>query len=459
MKVKYTGISFDEKPVIWEYNREQKQATCLFFLQGTNQKVDKQLLLEYLSTIEGIRVEDELAIIDNTSEFSKRYHPRKIRNQVGFFPPSSELEAPDTLKTIEISLQLDKLILNSQSESDIWGKTLCYLAYFRKKIQKETPVKFTIIRSELCFARLFQHDYNKELYQDREILINEIQKLFDENLSPSFDEIKSEILLEDFLTLRKYFQNAIVQVMEFNPLNDTLTDSEQLTRKERDDIYGTPDAYNHAVHQERLARAEISLRPFIFFINSDISADSLTDDSTLIQLLNQLKVSVQDRIETIEPIINKLKDVHIKIGIEQFIFEQDKEKLQKSFKESEVIESYNSFNFLIHILLGIHRPKLKKSDLNELVREITIAVNRKIAELDLNSILKNSIAPHYEDSNFFISNAVYRQYIKTELNRKENFKRIKEIPTTIADLFQSSLENYKLEQSIQPFSYSSRIRF
>lgn len=450
MKIEYTGIKFNNYPIFWKYNTATEQSVFLFTLQKVDLIENKQLVLNYLGTLEGVTIEGESAVIKKALKFSEKYPVRKIYSQKTFFSPLCNLVMTNDVTIIEVSLQLDKLILNTPSESSIWGKTLCYLHYFPKKIKKQAPVKYTIIKSELCFVRSLQHMYNKKLYKDRYILIKKIQKLFNENLLPSFEKIKGEVSLENFLKLRQFFQTAVVQAMEFNALNLTLTYSENLTKEERNAIYKTQKDYESAVYQERLTRAKTDLRSFIFFINHDISADLLTGDEELINLLTKLRISTQYNTCSIETIVNELKEIHIKIGIEQFIFEKDKKELQKDLIESNLIESYLSFNHLIRSLIGIYCGKIKKID--ELVVKIKNEIHKKIDVLDLTGILQNTICSFNQDTNFYVSNSFYKSYIKSRISDKANFKRRDKIPNIIANIFESSFEDYKLDNSTQELS-------
>jgi hypothetical protein len=454
MKIFFSTVCIDKFPVIWEeLESTPNQLRCCYKLVGSK-PMDKQLMLEKLEKIDGVTIDSGEAIIRDAENFY-RLHQDKTCLSVGFHSRIRNAFFTADIASIKLNdesaskvqrqrspqmspkiitprsilspksdgakrgIDLDTLIPNTETNSGLWGDTVSHETYFTEKTEEDAVNRqYKLLKSNSRLFAELQYKKNKKVGKIRKQLIIEIRHLFDEILDKPFLRIcGNEPTLP---ALVKYFQDAILKAMVTTPYDYSPTEYEKMPSADRLELFPDDTEYQFANNQMRLARANIKLRPLLFFIDDKILSIHLTNDIKLSNYLDTLKLYFKPLILEITNSISNLQNLLIELGMKLYQCQLAEQKLKDAINNRHPsINEFISFSVLINQFLkeklGLESDYLHKKIIEDAIARIYKYIDEDIAKGQISP-------PRGGDSDFYLSKELANSLLILFNNENKSLK-------------------------------------
>lgn len=265
----------------------------------------------------------------------------------------------------ERDLSLDRLIPNSQSGADLWGRTLCYEHHFPAHGGTTTQGDTTnpeilpsdgYVFSAISLSLEVQRRKGDILYPLKSTLIGKIRTLFDRYINPAWkalEPIDKEVV---YPKIAAYFQKAIVTALDNSGLNSRPTFFESISSSPERLSEALPSLHslNAAIKRERIAVARIMLMPLDFFADPTLQTTDVTDDSDIARVLVGLRSLIGNDIELRHSVINCLEQMItlvVESGLTEQHFKKESEILETKLARKEAVNGHLSFRRTIEDFL------------------------------------------------------------------------------------------------------------
>lgn len=508
----FSEIKYKDRCIIWEYDEQNNKATCTYQLDGSKETVYKKGLNWTLDKIEGIKITDGIATIDDVNLFFSKgqqyYLPKKeafplvsftenresiscfsdseqssknLRIKAGLIPPlrANEIEYPINFESV----------LREKKYPDIYRKTLVYNKKF-SELQQNSVRKNTVFATEqTIMIHEFQLEANQSLYPTKINQLNLLKQLVNEILVPSFYTQPKQSV--DYKLFVAYLQRAICEVME-NTENSLATKYEKLSLEKRKLKFKSDEAYLNAIYETRLANARIMLRPFLYLVEDYITCASLATEfndaqlaiqdpdleiefpknkpsleikeqisiietnqkderARLAEILHDLKEDLAGKKQTIRTIIDKLAKETVQAGSIGYKYNLIKEKTQQELHEKNLGNFETIWSFYSCYFL------IKKAIMsnNNVIQKYSPEITKNALEHLILSIIK---LDEKEKTNFPRYSAHFNEKCKDLFFTKEHAEQLSTIlPTMLAGIKEKDLKNKKYLLSKLPEQLSALI--
>ncbi|KTC86710.1 hypothetical protein [Legionella brunensis] len=446
MKICFSSITYTNgHPFIWDYNPETHKAVCTLELTSADEVYEKSDLIEYLKKFNGITVNSEgNVVIEDMKTFVKTNQMRFIHEISDIKKLHSPTRTPSFFKSKETTndsgkssslideehpqgLHVETFISRKTSPGE-WGNTLSCLNYFSEKNKSDASTRqVDLIQSELDLVKGLQYLKNDNIYPIKKKQMEIICVLFNEILSPLYEEIAdSEDLPPKFAA---YLRNMVEKVMLNERFNLGPTSYEKLPQEEREKLFNDSHEFDFAVQQERIARVNIMLRGLIFFIASDMKAQQLTQDIDIVKRLELLKYKLDTKAQIFfAEQLNLLRELTVESGRLEYEFDLRMKTMQEQI--SNKVVSIGHFSSCYQLIHEIYQLKLqghkKETSISALTEETVKGLILAIRETCLG---KSNAKGHIGivqscDSDFYLTKALIGK-LSNQLSEHLSSKKVK----------------------------------
>lgn len=464
-----------EHTFIWEYDPITKKSICTFELAGSNKNYDKSHLLSSLENIPGIsiteieeavlytsisskdektnnsfpdikKIKNTHAVIEDTETFTQQHKMRIIydslrtkKNNSGFF--SLPIDSISDIKPETLSIQS---FITKEFCPDVWGNTLSYIDYFGNKTASDANTRQNnLIFSESDLIKKFQYLHNNILYPIKELQMKIMCSIFDEILAPTYKKLKGNTPLSP--TLKKHFGIMVENVMLNQCFNQGPTSFEKLSAEDQKEKFKSHGKLMFAIKQERMARVNIMLMDFLYFISPDISAQDLIVDKDGIELLTCLRASLDAlQKECFSEKLHTLRELTIHSGQTQDTIDRNNIELNHQIqkKTEQIGKLYSCYQIIYQVF-----QKVTDKDCKELTEDTVSNIVEKLGKnynFDLGS--KGYISALYSSHKDFYLTKELADALKIHLKEKITSKiKPKNLPNETTTIMMDFIHKYLLE--------------
>ena len=435
MKIYFPTIVFHNQPIVWEFNEETDEATCLFYCvnEDTTPK-SRGLIMKILTAFANIEMEESSAVIKKVSTFKEKMVyvdekapkssslPMKLdlsRANSSFFTriptsprtpvtPRPHAKSSSAIEpTLEESIKLKMLIPKSDpSLSSLWGDTVAYKKYFLRKNNDDKNIRAAhYVRSAFAFILNVQYEKNDHLYPLKSNIITAIEELLN-LMNPVYVQwCKENTALEDKHLLVKYFRNAVLESMLNASINDKPTDFEELTQS-----HYSPRLREDFLKEAYTQRTNFMLMKFLALISDKFSPEhavNVHETPKLLPVVASLRqFFLKQKPELLKAISLKLQEIAqyiVESGKIEILNNELSEKIKKELATLPVVRGFTSFRTILEPL--VTSDKIKKtlllSVLNQVTQETMQEINKHFPQTDFSKSI--ATLGTFDDKDFYVT--------------------------------------------------------